>query len=210
MGARFVSKKIERKVFSCCFDKNFKGRVVRISESHLKRRFSLSVEEIILVWITDAIDDLLLSPNTHKFFRKLDCVNGFIWIQKVLNKRGSFIEITKVINSGGKHNLVIPAGEEFSGWRDFARLLKNFLNGEVENHQEISVHKDNAHKRREGISYAKMVSQDPMVSNRQKSEMGFGTAGVICGMNIYQGDVRKIDWEVVIVVTKRDFHDDWG
>lgn len=38
--------------------------------------------------------------------RKTECNDGFIWIQKITNKRGSFIEITKVHSSGGKRNLV--------------------------------------------------------------------------------------------------------
>lgn len=205
MVARYVSRTIDRKSFSCCFDRNYKGRVVRITETHLKRGFSLFAEEIILVWISDSIDDLLLSPNTHNFFRKSDCNNGFIWIQKVSNKRGCFIEITKVINSGGKHNLVVPAGEEFRGWRDFADLLREFLNcPEGENHKQIS------QKVKEGTSYAEIVRTHSNSSNKDMFIKEKENENLCLEQKTYQSEVREIDWKEVIVITKRDFHDDWG
>lgn len=130
-SARQGMVRIESKVFSCGFDLNFKGRVVRITEDHRRRKFYLSAEEVVIVWIFDAIDDLLLAPSTQKFFRKTDCKNGFIWIQKITNKRGSFSEITKVANSGGKNNLVVPAGIDFKGWIAFANSQKDFVTGKV-------------------------------------------------------------------------------
>lgn len=145
--------KIESKVFSCGFHRNFKGRVVRITEDHRRRRFYLSAEEVVIVWIFDAIDDLLLAPSTQKFFCKTDCKNDFIWIQKITNKRGSFLEITKVANSGGKNNLVVPTGIDFKGWLAFANLLKDFVVGKVLKEKEKQPNNQKFRKK----SYAEII-----------------------------------------------------
>lgn len=84
---RSCRTKIENKTFSCCFDRNYKGRVIRIQEENRRKKYALSVEEIVIVWISDSIDDLLHAPASQKFFRKVDCNNGFTWIQKISNKR---------------------------------------------------------------------------------------------------------------------------
>lgn len=208
--------RIENKVFSCSFDRNFKGRVIRIQEEHLRKRFALSAKEVVLVWISDSIEDLLLSPKTHKFFRKIDCNNGFIWIQKISNKRGSFLEITKVNSPGGKHNLVVPAGTNFSGWKSFSELIKDFLNGKDEKAEIVNM--DYPKKRREeGKTFADIVKNKPLDrplvqvdSHCIHKEERFLERMEQSAFKSCKDEVRKIKWSEVLVVTKRDLHDDWG
>lgn len=111
----------------------------------------------MLVWLSDSIEDLLLSPRALKFFRKTHCTNGFLWILKTTNKRGSFIEITNVLNSGGKANIVVPAGEGFKGWSDFRSLLLDFLNG-FEMKRKVKTEPKLATSQRQSKSYAEALN----------------------------------------------------
>lgn len=53
---------------SCGFDQKKKGRWYRITKKHLNRSFNLVIEEVVVVWITDSFEDLLLALQTQKFF----------------------------------------------------------------------------------------------------------------------------------------------
>lgn len=80
--------------------------VIHISETHQIKSYTLLREEIIVVWLIDSLEEVLQVPKPQTFFRKTFCNGGFIWIQTTTNKRGSFLEISKVPKSGKKGNLV--------------------------------------------------------------------------------------------------------
>lgn len=117
------------------FDRKKQRRWLRVTERHLNTTSVLTIEEIVGVWVIDMIDNILLTPNTQKFFKKTDCNEGFIWIQKTSNKRRSFFEITKVQNGGGKRNFVIPADTEHKGGKAFRGLLLEFMKGKKSSYQ---------------------------------------------------------------------------
>lgn len=74
MAFEIFSRKIENRTFSCSFDQKKIGRWCKITERQLRRSFDLVLEEVLVVWI-------------------IDCRDGFMWIQKITNKRGTFLEI---------------------------------------------------------------------------------------------------------------------
>ncbi|XP_031737554.1 transcription factor Pur-alpha 1-like [Cucumis sativus] len=127
-----ISTKIENKSFSCEFDANSRGRVIRLTEAHLNKSYTLLGEETLFGWLAESLEEVLQTSKPQKFFRKTFCNGGFTWIQKTTNKRGSFLEISKVLKSGKKGNIVVPAGVDLKGWESFRRLLMDFLNDEVD------------------------------------------------------------------------------
>lgn len=211
--------RIENKAFSCEYDERRSGNYVRIVEKHGRRHFEITVEAVAAVWIADNIDDLLLAPPTQKFFRKTNCNGGFLWIQKTTNKRGSFLEVTKVQSSGGKRNLVIPSDDDCKGWRNFRMLILDFLNGKNKmpsssNSKVSSMPPPSSSVvcfARENCSFADIVKanakqqEDTPLELEKEVRKGFiqrkGAGGL---------DVMPLNWDDTIVITRRDFHDDWN
>ena len=132
----------------------------------------------------------------------------FTWIQKTTNKRGSFLEISKVLKSGKKGNIVVPAGIDLNGWKRFRCLLVHFLNAEDQSgapHSEKkTILKPPFGTRSENQSqplhplrsshHGKFPSVMPSHSDEEGRSKG-------------EKRVRKICWEDTLVVTKHDLHD---
>lgn len=150
------------------------------------------------VWIVDGLEELLVALLTLKFFRKTDCKDGFIWMQKTTNKRGSFVEITKVLNGGGKRNIVAPASENSRGWESFRETIIAALNGEGEQERKK---RTPAAEVRKGASFADVV---------KGSSQTAGSSKLMAQDPAAHQEVREINWKETIVITRRDFHDDWG
>ncbi|KAG6601809.1 hypothetical protein SDJN03_07042, partial [Cucurbita argyrosperma subsp. sororia] len=98
--------KIENRAFSCWFHNEKHGEYTKIKEKHIGRFFKVTVEEIVF-WPVDILEDLLLAPPSLRVFRKPVCNGRFIWLHRIKNKRGSFIQVTKVQSSGGKGTLYL-------------------------------------------------------------------------------------------------------
>ena len=195
-----ISTKIENKSFSCEFDSNSRGRVIRLTEAHLNKSYTLLGEETLFGWLADSLEEGLQTPKPQKFFRKTFCNGGFTWIQKTTKKRGSFLEISKVLKSGKKGNIVVPAGVDLKGWESFRRLLKDFLNDEVDSrafHSEIGSRMESHYQLRHPLRISNHGGY-PRITLSQEEGRSKG-----------EKRVRKICWEDTLVVTKRDFHDDW-
>lgn len=56
---------------------------------------------------------------------------------ETLNKRGSFVEITKVFSTRVKNNLEIPMDSNYKGWKAFKGLVLDFLNAKEEPKREL-------------------------------------------------------------------------
>ena len=184
--------------------------MIRLTEAHLNKSYTLLGEEILFVWLVDSLEEVLQTPKSDKFFRETFCNGGFSWIQETTNKRGSFLEISKVLKSGKKGNIVVPAGIDLKGWEQFRRLLLDFLNAEYEPrapHSEKKIipkppfgtrsknHSQPRHPLRSSI-HGKFPSVMPSHNDEEGKSKG-------------EKRIRKICWEDTLVVTKRDFHDDW-
>lgn len=58
-------------------------------------------------------------------------------------QEGSILEISKVLKSGKKGNLVVPSGIDLNEWEQFKCLLLDFLNVEDETRAPLSEKRKN-------------------------------------------------------------------
>lgn len=75
--------------------KERKKRFVNVEKFH-PILWDIALESRLAIWMTDALEDLLIMYHNKKFSRKIHFENGFIWIQKVQAKEHGFIWISKI------------------------------------------------------------------------------------------------------------------
>lgn len=99
--------------------------------------------------------------------------------------------------------MVIPSGENLNGWKKFRELILNFLNGmdssSPEQREERKSVEQSGGKGLDSRSFAEIVT----TSSEQKV-LGKALSGTMGET----GEVRKLSWDDIVVVTCRDFHDD--
>ena len=115
-----------------------------------------------------------------------------------------------MLKSGKKGNIVVPAGIDLRGWERFRHLLLDFFNADDEpkapNSEKKTIQKPPFGTRLENQSQpphplqSSQYGKSPRVMPSHSDEEGSSKG---------EKRVRKICWEDTLVVTKRDFHNDW-
>lgn len=81
------------------------------------------------------------SPSTSLAFNRFRGPNAVFSIQRVTNKRGSFLEITKFLQQGSKQNIILPSGNNMWGWKRLAKYLSNFLQRKKQMSMQMGIHR---------------------------------------------------------------------
>lgn len=105
MAPRQILTKIENKFFSCEFDRNSKGRVIYITESHLNKYYTLLGEEVIIVWLIDSFSSC--KPRTPiNSSESLSTMGGSFGFKKRQTRDEVFLRSWKCWNRGRKETLL--------------------------------------------------------------------------------------------------------
>lgn len=95
------------------------GNSICLTERTRNASYLLEADSGSAQWISLKLRDCINSPSTSLAFNRFRGPNAVFSIQRVTNKRGSFLEITKFLQQGSKQNIILPSGNNMWGWKRF-------------------------------------------------------------------------------------------
>lgn len=92
------------------------GKAIHITERSRNASYVFDIDLGDARWIWEQLRSHTLSPNSCASFNRTRGRSGVFTIQKFVNKRGSFLEITKLGQQGHRQCFILPSGRNIWGW----------------------------------------------------------------------------------------------
>lgn len=78
-------------------------------------------------WLWEQIVRYAFHLQSGNSFNRARGKSGVLSVHKFINKKGSFLEITKHGQQGFRQCIILPSGRNFWGWRRFAYALGSYV-----------------------------------------------------------------------------------
>lgn len=83
------------------------------------KSFTLSLNKESLSWLRKTFSSLIEASLNQKFFDKSKLVDYDLWLEKITNWKGHFVEITKLGVNGRLNKFILPGDNNKDGWKGF-------------------------------------------------------------------------------------------
>lgn len=124
-GFKAVDVKIEQKVFTLRLGSG--GSSICWSERTRNASYLLEVDREGASWIVSKLKDFIHRPSSCPNFSRFRGNVEVLTIQRINNKRGSFLEVSKLVQSGRKQTILLPSGQNARGWKKISHMLYSLL-----------------------------------------------------------------------------------
>lgn len=96
---------IDRKTLPIAFNDHYRGSRAIVKETYQSSSQNLSITWRSLTWSATSFKSFYKEPSSYKFFAEHRSGNCVLWIEKLRNKHGYFVEINHLKNNEDPNTL---------------------------------------------------------------------------------------------------------
>ncbi|XP_073022630.1 uncharacterized protein [Primulina eburnea] len=184
--------KVEQKLF--LVSRGRWGDSILVTERTRNASYILEMNMESLDWIISKLCDFINKPQDCPSFNRFRGRESVVYMQKFVNVRGSYLEISKLVWRGKTQRIIIPSGRFNGGWKWMASYLSRFrLNG-----------RDAALKFRD----IKRPMDQPQRRHHVRLNGGEKVSPVVVEKE-HLPDMTSKDWDKAIIITRDCVNTSW-
>ncbi|XP_073015618.1 uncharacterized protein [Primulina eburnea] len=123
--------KIEQKLFLICLGR--RGNTVLITERTRNASYVLEMDIDSFHWTLAKLWEYINKPQSGTMFNRFRGREAVMSMQKFVNGRGNYLEISKIVWKGKTQRIIIPSGRLNEGWKWMANTLSQISTNRWDN-----------------------------------------------------------------------------